>query len=80
MLLIGLQNHMGANAEAKCVTINQRRPELIAIGANDVYARVYDRRMISLSPVSTCVIFDKFMFFSVYFHVDFITSDKLQNI
>lgn len=42
---------MGANAEAKCVAINPRRTELIAVGANDVYARVYDRRMISLEEV-----------------------------
>lgn len=51
VLLIGLQNYMGPNAEAKCIAINQRRTELIAVGANDVYARVYDRRMMSLAEV-----------------------------
>lgn len=49
--MIGLQNYMGANAEAKCIAINQLRTELLAVGANDVYARVYDRRMISLAAV-----------------------------
>lgn len=51
VLLVGLQRYMGPNAEAKCIAINPRRPELLAIGANDVYARVYDRRMISLEKV-----------------------------
>lgn len=49
--LINLQHHMGPNAEAKCVSVNQRRSELIAVGANDVYARVYDRRMLTLGQV-----------------------------
>lgn len=51
VLLVGLQNHIGLNAEAKCIAVNQRRPEQIAVGANDVYARVYDRRMITLTQV-----------------------------
>lgn len=49
--LIDLQNHIGPNAEAKCVAINQRRPEQLAVGASDAYARVYDRRMIKLAQV-----------------------------
>lgn len=44
---------MGPNAEAKCVAVNQRRSELLAVGANDVYARVYDRRMLTLGQVSS---------------------------
>ena len=31
-------------AELKCIAINPTRPHLIAIGANDCYARLYDRR------------------------------------
>lgn len=38
---------MGGSAEAKCLAINPVRPELIAVGANDPYVRLYDRRQIS---------------------------------
>lgn len=31
--------------ESKCIAINPVRSELLAVGANDPYARVYDRRM-----------------------------------
>lgn len=50
--LIDLQNHIGPSAEAKCVAVNHRRPEQLAVGASDVYARIYDRRMIRLNRVS----------------------------
>ena len=33
----------------KCLTVCPTRTELIAVGANDPYVRLYDRRMISLS-------------------------------
>lgn len=49
--LIDLQNHIGPNAEAKCLAINQRRSEQLAVGASDAYARVYDRRLIKLAKV-----------------------------
>lgn len=42
---------MGPNVEAKCLAVNQRRPEYVAVGANDVFARLYDRRMINLEKV-----------------------------
>ncbi|XP_054722038.1 WD and tetratricopeptide repeats protein 1-like [Uloborus diversus] len=45
-VLINLVCHLGRNAEAKCVTINPMRPELLAVGANDPFVRLYDRRMI----------------------------------
>lgn len=51
--LIDLQHHIGSSAEAKCVTVNSRRPEQIAIGASDAYARIYDRRMIKLTMVNS---------------------------
>lgn len=38
--------------EAKCLAINQAKSELIAVGSNDPYARVYDRRMIKLENIS----------------------------
>ena len=47
IVLIDLKNHQ-EYVETKCVAVNPRRPELIAIGCNDCYARIYDRRMISL--------------------------------
>ncbi|XP_031846992.1 WD and tetratricopeptide repeats 1 [Nomia melanderi] len=50
-VLIDLVNHMGRYAEAKCVTVNPKRPELIAVGASDAYIRMYDRRMIKFSQV-----------------------------
>ncbi|XP_076670185.1 WD and tetratricopeptide repeats 1 isoform X2 [Andrena cerasifolii] len=50
-VLINLLNHMGLYAEAKSISVNPKRPELIAIGANDAYIRMYDRRMIKLSQV-----------------------------
>lgn len=47
IVLIDLKNHQ-EYVEAKCIAINNRRPEQLAIGTNDAYARIYDRRMISL--------------------------------
>lgn len=48
--LICLNNHV-KYAQAKCIAVNPCRPELIAIGSNDCYARVYDRRMMILDSV-----------------------------
>ena len=45
-VLIDLNNDMGAHAEAKCLCINPLRTEQLAVGANDPYVRVYDRRML----------------------------------
>ncbi|XP_011304598.1 WD and tetratricopeptide repeats protein 1 [Fopius arisanus] len=50
-VLINLVNHAGRKAEAKCMAVNKRRPELLAIGANDPYVRLYDRRMIKLGQI-----------------------------
>ncbi|KAH9500217.1 WD and tetratricopeptide repeats containing protein [Bulinus truncatus] len=47
-ILINLNAHMGQFAEAKCLAINPLRPEMLAVGANDPYVRVYDRRMLNL--------------------------------
>lgn len=38
--------------ETKCIAINQKRPDYIAVGCNDPYARVYDRRMIQMRTIS----------------------------
>jgi len=52
-VLVNLAYPMGVSvcAEGKCIAVNPRKPELIAIGANDAYIRMYDRRMIKLSQV-----------------------------
>lgn len=47
IVLIDLKNHQ-EYVEAKCIAINPRRPEQLAVGTNNAYARIYDRRMISL--------------------------------
>jgi len=48
-VLINLINQGGRGAEVKCLAVCPSRTELVAVGANDPYVRVYDRRMISLS-------------------------------
>lgn len=50
-VLVNLVNHLGRYAEGKCISVNPKKPELIAVGANDAYIRMYDRRMIKLSQV-----------------------------
>ncbi|ETN62216.1 wd and tetratricopeptide repeat protein [Anopheles darlingi] len=50
-VLIDLKNNIISMPEVKCIAINPLRPEMMAIGANDIYTRVYDRRMISLTRV-----------------------------
>lgn len=46
--LLNLTTYLCTNAEAKCLAVNPRRTELLAVGANDPYARIYDRRMLRL--------------------------------
>uniref|UniRef100_A0A2L2YFC7 WD and tetratricopeptide repeats protein 1 n=1 Tax=Parasteatoda tepidariorum TaxID=114398 RepID=A0A2L2YFC7_PARTP len=50
-VLVNLVYHVGRNAEAKCLAVNPLRPELLAVGANDPYVRLYDRRMIKPTTV-----------------------------
>lgn len=50
-VLINLVYHCGLNAEVKCVAINPTRPELIAVGSNDPFVRVFDRRMLKTCHV-----------------------------
>lgn len=49
-VMVDLRNYLGAKAEAKCLAIDPVRSEYFAVGANDPYVRIYDRRMIKLSP------------------------------
>jgi WD and tetratricopeptide repeat-containing protein 1 len=62
-LLVNLSNHMSGFVEAKCISINPRRPELLAVGANDAYVRMYDRRMIKLSHVCSFILCSLKIFF-----------------
>jgi len=41
---------VGNKAEAKCLSLNPVRPELMAVGASDPFIRLYDRRMIKVMP------------------------------
>lgn len=45
-VLIDLCQFIGSKAEAKCLAINPVKTDYIAVGANDPYVRIYDRRMI----------------------------------
>lgn len=56
-VLVDLRIHTGAHMEAKCLSVNPLRTELIAVGANDPYIRIYDRRMIKLSKVRNIFFF-----------------------
>jgi len=47
-ILIDLRKYLGENAEAKCLAINPVRADHIAVGANDPFVRIYDRRMIKI--------------------------------
>jgi WD and tetratricopeptide repeats protein 1 len=47
IVLIDLKKHQ-EYVEAKCIAVNPRRPEQIAVGTSDAFARIYDRRMIKV--------------------------------
>lgn len=54
IVLVDLNSHKAQvenYLEAKCVAINPTRTHLLAIGANDIFTRVYDRRMITLNTL-----------------------------
>ncbi|XP_068146811.1 WD and tetratricopeptide repeats protein 1 [Drosophila tropicalis] len=51
--LLSLCSQVESTTEAKCLAINPRRTEYLAVGANDAYARIYDRRKLSTSQDST---------------------------
>ena len=45
-MLINLNIYVGAMAEVKCLAINPLQPELLAVGCNDPFVRLYDHRML----------------------------------
>ncbi|VEN50949.1 unnamed protein product [Callosobruchus maculatus] len=54
-VLIDLSANFG---EAKCIAVNPTKPNYLAVGANDCYVRMYDRRMLKktvLGQTSTSV-------------------------
>ncbi|KAI4458640.1 wd repeat domain-containing family [Holotrichia oblita] len=42
-----------ADVDLKCISINPTKPHLVAVGANDCYVRLYDRRMVRTSQFRT---------------------------
>ena len=62
-VLVNLMSIVGRGAEAKCVSINQKRPELMAVGASDPYVRVFDRRQLKARliefPAETQNVYEK---------------------
>ena len=81
-VLINLNAHMGPHAEAKCISINPVRPELIAVGANDPFVRVYDRRMLSCKGIkfptdSSSRLVTLYYFQKQTFHLEGLATIKL---
>ncbi|KAK4291218.1 hypothetical protein Pmani_035935 [Petrolisthes manimaculis] len=52
--LIDLRGYAGSTVECRCITIHPARPELIAVGANDPFIRIFDRRMIKKNSAQSC--------------------------
>ncbi|GLV31906.1 adipose [Carabus blaptoides fortunei] len=49
-VFLDLTRNLGWAAEAKCLAVNPTQPHLVAVGANDCFVRVYDRRMVKTTP------------------------------
>ncbi len=47
-IIINLNSNVSTSSEAKCISINPIRPELIAVGCSDPFTRIYDTRMLTL--------------------------------
>lgn len=47
----GKKQFMLANLEVKCLAVNQIRSEYLAVGCNDPFARVYDRRALRMRRI-----------------------------
>ena len=55
------------NEQVKSIAINPQRTEQLAVGANDPYVRLYDRRMIKLTSVQVEHLFD--LIYLIILHV-----------
>jgi len=67
-VLVNLMSIMGKGAEAKCVSVNPTKPEWIAVGCNDPYVRVFDRRQMKAKliefPADVELTYDKRQYLS----------------
>ena len=52
-VVVNLLQQAGRGAEVKCVAVCPGRSELLAVGANDPYVRVFDRRMVTPSRLES---------------------------
>ena len=52
-VLVNLKTQSGPNKEAKCIQLHPYFPELFAVGATDPFVRLYDRRNMTLTELST---------------------------
>lgn len=39
------------SSEIKCIAVNPTKPHLVAVGADDCFIRMYDRRMVRMSGI-----------------------------
>ncbi|XP_065649560.1 WD and tetratricopeptide repeats protein 1 isoform X2 [Hydra vulgaris] len=52
-ILINLRQHVSYTNEIKCIQVHPTYPELIAVGCNDAYLRLFDRRMLKHGNVAS---------------------------
>ena len=45
-------------SEVKCIQVHPTQPELIAVGCNDAYLRLFDRRMVKQNRATNSTLFD----------------------
>eukprot|EP00794_Sanderia_malayensis_P000171 gene171-783_t len=50
-IIINLNSNIATSSEAKCISINPMRPELIAVGCGDPFTRIYDTRMLTMHSI-----------------------------
>lgn len=50
-IIVNLNSQVATASEAKCIAINPLRPEQIAVGSSDPFARLYDTRMLKLHSI-----------------------------
>lgn len=53
LINVGHREQRNYHTEVKCIAVNSMRPELLAIGCNDQYVRLYDTRMLTVGPRPT---------------------------
>lgn len=43
-------------SEVKCIAVNPTKPNYVAVGADDCFVRLYDRRMVKASPYRVTIL------------------------